>query len=192
MDPSLMLQKVKERLPEKRYNHVLGVMNTAVALAKVYGVPEEQARIAAILHDVAKYADRDWMRGIIEKENMDPLLLDYHHELWHAPVGAYLAAYEFGVADQEILDAIRYHTTGRAAMTDLEKIVYIADMIEPSRKFPGVERLRAMKNDGLNQLMEASIRQSIEFLTSKNQPVYPDSLKCLKHFEQQKGNVKYD
>lgn len=192
MDPSLMLQKVKERLPEKRYNHVLGVMNTAVALAKVYGVSEEQARIAAILHDVAKYADRDWMRGIIEKENMDPLLLDYHHELWHAPVGAYLAAYEFGVADQEILDAIRYHTTGRAAMTDLEKIVYIADMIEPSRKFPGVERLRAMKNDGLNQLMEASIRQSIEFLTSKNQPVYPDSLKCLKHFEQQKGNVKYD
>ena len=192
MDPSLMLQKVKERLPEKRYNHVLGVMNTAVALAKVYGVPEEQARIAAILHDVAKYADRDWMRVIIEKENMDPLLLDYHHELWHAPVGAYLAAYEFGVADQEILDAIRYHTTGRAAMTDLEKIVYIADMIEPSRKFPGVERLRAMKNDGLDQLMEASIRQSIEFLTSKNQPVYPDSLKCLKHFEQQKGNVKYD
>ncbi len=192
MDPSLMLQKVKERLPEKRYNHVLGVMNTAVALAKVYGVSEEQARIAAILHDVAKYADRDWMRGIIEKENMDPLLLDYHHELWHAPVGAYLAAYEFGVADQEILDAIRYHTTGRAAMTDLEKIVYIADMIEPSRKFPGVERLRAMKNDGLDQLMEASIRQSIEFLTSKNQPVYPDSLKCLKHFEQQKGNVKYD
>ncbi|WP_341960870.1 bis(5'-nucleosyl)-tetraphosphatase (symmetrical) YqeK [Planococcus maritimus] len=192
MDPSLMLQKVKERLPEKRYPHVLGVMNTAVALAKVYGVSEEQARIAAILHDVAKYADRDWMRGIIEKENMDPLLLDYHHELWHAPVGAYLAAYEFGVADQEILDAIRYHTTGRAAMTDLEKIVYIADMIEPSRKFPGVERLRAMKNDGLDQLMEASIRQSIEFLTSKNQPVYPDSLKCLKHFEQQKGNVKYD
>lgn len=192
MDPSLMLQKVKERLPEKRYNHVLGVMNTAVALAKVYGVSEEQARIAAILHDVAKYADRDWMRGIIEKENMDPLLLDYHHELWHAPVGAYLAAYEFGVADQEILDAIRYHTTGRAAMTNLEKIVYIADMIEPSRKFPGVERLRAMKNDGLDQLMEASIRQSIEFLTSKNQPVYPDSLKCLKHFEQQKGNVKYD
>ncbi|ANU16990.1 phosphohydrolase [Planococcus maritimus] len=192
MDPSLMLQKVKERLPEKRYNHVLGVMNTAVALAKVYGVSEEQARIAAILHDVAKYADRDWMRSIIEKENMDPLLLDYHHELWHAPVGAYLAAYEFGVADQEILDAIRYHTTGRAAMTDLEKIVYIADMIEPSRKFPGVERLRAMKNDGLNQLMEASIRQSIEFLTSKNQPVYPDSLKCLKHFEQQKGNVKND
>ena len=167
-------------------------MNTAVALAEVYGVPQEQARIAAILHDVAKYADRDWMRSLIEKENMDPLLLDYHHELWHAPVGAYLAAYEFGVEDQEILDAIRYHTTGRATMSDLEKIVYIADMIEPSRKFPGVERLRAMRNDGLDRLMEASIRQSIEFLSSKNQPVYPDSLKCLAHFEQQKGNVKND
>lgn len=192
MDPSLMLQKVKERLPEKRFNHVVGVMNTAVALAKQYGVPEEQARIAAILHDVVKFADRDWMRSIIEKESMDPLLLDYHHELWHAPVGAYVANYEFGVKDEEILDAIRYHTTGRAGMSDLEKIIYIADMIEPSRKFPGVDRLRAMKKDGLDRLMEAAIRQSIEFLASKNQPVYPDSLKCLEHFEQQKGNVKND
>lgn len=184
--------KVKERLPEKRFNHVVGVMNTAVVLAKQYGVPEEQARIAAILHDVVKFADREWMRSIIEKESMDPLLLDYHHELWHAPVGAYVANYEFGVKDEAILDAIRYHTTGRAGMSDLEKIIYIADMIEPSRKFPGVDRLRAMKNDGLDRLMEASIRQSIEFLASKNQPVYPDSLKCLEHFEQQKGNVKND
>lgn len=190
MDPSLMLQKVKERLPEKRFKHVLGVMNTAVALARHYGVSEDKARVAAILHDVAKYADRDWMRRLIESENMDPLLLDYHHELWHAPVGAYLASYEFGVEDEEILDAIRYHTTGRAGMSDLEKIIYTADMIEPSRKFPGVDELRGKKNDGLDSLMEASIRQSIEFLTTKNQPVYPDSLKCLEHFEQQKGNVK--
>lgn len=190
MDPSLMLQKVKERMPEQRFNHVLGVMNTAVSLARHYGVSEEKARIAAILHDVAKFADREWMKGIIETQDMNPLLLEYHHELWHAPVGAYLASYEFGVEDEEILDAIRYHTTGRAAMSELEKIIYIADMIEPSRKFPGVEALRSKKHDGLDALMEASIRQSIEFLASKNQPVYPDSLKCLEYFKQQKGNVK--
>lgn len=190
MDPSLMLQKVKKRLPENRFNHVLGVMGTAMGLAKHYNVSEEQARTAAMLHDVAKFADRDWMRRIIETKGMDPTLLEYHHELWHAPVGAYLAAYEFGIEDEDILNAIRYHTTGRAGMSDLEKIIYIADMIEPSRKFPEVDALRAKKHDGLDALMEASIRQSIEFLTSKNQPVYPDSLKCLEHFEQQKGNVK--
>lgn len=190
MDPSLMLQKVKERMPEKRFEHVLGVMNTAVSLSRRYGVPEEKARIAAILHDVSKFADRGWMKKIIEQQQMDPALLDYHHELWHAPVGAYVAGYEFGIEDEDILSAIRYHTTGRAGMSDLEKIIYIADMIEPSRKFPGVERLRAMKNDGLDQVMEASVRQSIEFLKSKNQPVYPDSLECLAHFEQQKGNVE--
>lgn len=190
MDPSLMLQKVKERMPEKRFEHVLGVMNTAVSLSRRYGVPEEKARIAAILHDVTKFADRGWMKKIIEQQQMDPALLDYHHELWHAPVGAYVAGYEFGIEDEDILSAIRYHTTGRAGMSDLEKIIYIADMIEPSRKFPGVERLRAMKNDGLDQVMEASVRQSIEFLKSKNQPVYPDSLECLAHFEQQKGNVE--
>jgi predicted HD superfamily hydrolase involved in NAD metabolism len=190
MDPSLMLQKVKERMPEKRYIHVLGVMSTAVSLARHYGVSEQKARVAAILHDVAKYADRDWMRQIIETKEMDPQLLDYHHELWHAPVGAYVASYEFGVDDEDVLNAIRYHTTGRAGMSALEKIIYIADMIEPNRKFLGVEELRERQTQGLDALMEAAVRQSIEFLESKNQPVYPDSLKCLEHFEQQRGNVK--
>ncbi len=190
MDTDLMLQQVKQRMPEKRYIHVLGVVESAIELARQYGVSEEKARVAAILHDVAKYADRDWMREIIQSEEMDLRLLAFHHELWHAPVGAFVAVEEFGIEDEEVLDAIRFHTTGRAGMSDLEKVVYIADMIEPSRKFPGVEQLRGQKLHGLDRLMESAIRQSINFLTKKNQPVYPDSLECLAHFEQQKGNVE--
>ncbi|PSL41234.1 putative HD superfamily hydrolase involved in NAD metabolism [Planomicrobium soli] len=190
MDQSAMLQKVKKRLPEKRFNHVVGVVDTATELAQRFDVPEPKAQVAAILHDVAKFSDRDWMKSIIIEQNMDPLLLDYHAELWHAPVGAYIAEKEFGVEDEDILNAIRYHTTGRAEMSDLEKVIYIADLVEPGRKFSGVEELRQLKEQGLDVMMEASIKHTIDFLTSKNQPVYPDSLKCYEHFVQQKGNVK--
>ena len=190
MDQSKMLQLVKKRLPDNRYAHVVGVLNTATALAIRFGVPEDKAQTAAILHDVAKFSDRDWMKFIIEKEKMDPLLLEYHAELWHAPVGAYVAWYEFGVKDEDILNAIRYHTTGRAGMSDLEKVIYIADLVEPNRKFKGVEELRQLKEQGLDVMMEACVKHSIDFLVSKNQPVYPDSLKCYEYFVQQKGKVK--
>jgi predicted HD superfamily hydrolase involved in NAD metabolism len=94
------------------------------------------------------------------------------------------------VEDEDVLNAIRYHTTGREAMSDLEKVVYIADLIEPNRKFSGVEELRQLKDRGLDVMMEASVKHSIEFLVSKNQPVFPDSLKCYNYFVQQKGKVK--
>ena len=190
MDHSQMLEAVKERLPKNRFTHVLGVVDTAIELAKEFNVPESKGQIAAILHDVAKFSDREWMKSIIISENMDPLLLDYHAELWHAPVGVYLAKTEFEVEDEDVLNAIRYHTTGRENMSDLEKVVYIADLIEPNRKFTGVEELRQLKEHGLDVMMEASVKHSIEFLVSKNQPVFPDSLKCYNYFVQQKGKVK--
>ena len=190
MDSNEMLQKVKERLPENRFTHVLGVIETAIELAKEFDVPESKAETAAILHDAAKFSDREWMKSIIVSEKLDPLLLDYHAELWHAPAGAYLAKTEFGVEDEDVLNAIRYHTTGRAEMSDLEKVIYIADLIEPNRKFSGVEELRQLKEQGLDVMMEASVKHSIEFLVSKNQPVFPDSLKCYNYFVQQKGKVK--
>ncbi|MGK7377829.1 bis(5'-nucleosyl)-tetraphosphatase (symmetrical) YqeK [Planococcus sp. 1R117A] len=190
MDQSMMIEKVKERLPENRYNHVRGVVETATVLAEKFNVPVEKARVAAILHDVAKFSDREWMKSILISENMDPLLLEYHAELWHAPVGAYMARTEFGIDDEDVLNAIKYHTTGRPGMSDLEKIIYIADLIEPTRKFSGVEELRQLADQGLNVMMEASVKHTIEFLVSKNQPVYPDSLKCYQYFVQQKGKVK--
>ncbi|WKA60065.1 bis(5'-nucleosyl)-tetraphosphatase (symmetrical) YqeK [Planococcus shenhongbingii] len=190
MDQSMMIEKVKERLPENRYNHVRGVVETATVLAEKFNVPVEKARVAAILHDVAKFSDREWMKSILISENMDPLLLEYHAELWHAPVGAYMARTEFGIDDEDVLNAIKYHTTGRPGMSDLEKIIYIADLIEPTRKFSGVEELRQLADQGLDVMMEASVKHTIEFLVSKNQPVYPDSLKCYQYFVQQKGKVK--
>jgi predicted HD superfamily hydrolase involved in NAD metabolism len=172
------LAAVRMRMPESRYVHTLGVMHTAKRLAKIYGESEEDAELAAILHDVVKFADRSWLKEQIVEHHMDERLLSFHHELWHAPVGAVVAQEEFGVTNQTILDAIRFHTTGRAQMSRLEKIIYCSDMIEPSRNFPGLEELREKDEEDLDALMKMCVKRSIQFLIQKNQPVYPDSIHC--------------
>ena len=183
-----LINAIRTRMPEKRVLHTLGVMETAIRLAKVYGVSEQDAELAAILHDVVKFADREWMKQTIVEQQMDPTLLNFHHELWHAPVGAYVAQQEFGVSNQDVLNAICYHTTGRANMTKLEKILYCADMIEPNRNFPGVDDLRQQDEQGLNELMKACVQRSIQFLMQKNQPVYPDSIHCYNDLVTRKEN----
>ncbi|WP_010288012.1 bis(5'-nucleosyl)-tetraphosphatase (symmetrical) YqeK [Kurthia massiliensis] len=179
MERASLLAAMKDRMPEKRYIHTIGVTDTAMALAEKFGQDPKKAEVAAILHDSCKYADRDWMKQTIVEQQMDPTLLTYHHELWHGPVGAYVAETEFGVTDADMLNAIRFHTTGRAGMSDLEKIVYIADMIEPNRKFPDVDTLRAAAQEmTLDDLMITCLSHSIQFLMSKHQPVFPDSFNC--------------
>lgn len=179
MERASLLAAMKDRMPEKRYIHTIGVTDTAMALAEKFGQDPKKAEVAAILHDSCKYADRDWMKQTIIEQQMDPTLLKYHHELWHGPVGAYVAQTEFGVTDADMLNAIRFHTTGRVGMSDLEKIVYIADMIEPNRKFPDVDTLRAAAEEmTLEDLMITCLSHSIQFLMSKHQPVFPDSFNC--------------
>lgn len=172
------LAAVRQRMPEPRYVHTLGVMETAIHLASHYGVSQENAETASIFHDIAKFSKPEWMKHIIQKEHLNPLLLDFHHELWHAPVGAYIVEREFGIDDEHILNAIRFHTTGRADMSPLEKILYVADMIEPNRQFPGVDLLRQQSTNGLDYAMKVCITHSITFLIKKNQPVFPDAIHC--------------
>jgi len=102
-------------------------------------------------------------------------LLEYNSELWHAPAGAYLVEQEAGIADAEILDAIRYHTSGRPGMTLLEKVIYLADYIEPGRHFPGVDEVREMAKEDLNKALIKAVQNTIMFLMKKNQTIYPDS-----------------
>jgi len=176
MERSELLAAIKDRMPEKRYIHTIGVADTAMKLAERFGENVKSAEIAGILHDSCKYADREWMKEIILQEKMDENLLNFHHELWHGPVGAYVAKTEFAIADEDILNAIHYHTTGRKDASDLEKIVYIADLIEPNRKFPGIEELRkaAVELD-LHSLAIVCVKHSIQFLMHQNQAVFPDS-----------------
>ncbi|MDE3839685.1 phosphohydrolase [Bacillus methanolicus] len=175
MNLDTALKLVKEQLTEHRYRHTLGVVETALALAEQYGADKNKAELAAAFHDYAKFRPIDEMREIIINQGMPQDLLDYNTELWHAPVGAFLVEKEAGVTDVEILDAIRYHTSGRPKMTLLDKIIYLADYIEPGRNFPGVEEVRILAKEDLNKALIQSIQNTIIFLLKKNQPIYPDT-----------------
>lgn len=175
MEREQALKLVKEQLTEHRYQHTLGVMETAITLAKQYGADEKKAETAAIFHDYAKFRPKDEMRQIILEQHFPQDLLHFHTELWHAPTGAYLVEKEAGITDKEVLDAIRFHTSGRPGMSLLEKVIYLADYIEPGRHFPGVDEVRALAKENLDTALIQAVKNTILFLMKKNQPVYPDS-----------------
>lgn len=176
MERNEALRIVKKQLTERRYEHTLGVMNTALLLARQYGADEKKAELSAIFHDYAKYRPLDEMKKIILQENMPAELLNHSPELWHAPVGAYLVKKEAGIGDEDILNAIRYHTTGRAGMTLLEKIIFLADYIEPGRNFPGVEEVRFLAKEDLDLAIIKALQNTVSYLLENNQPVYPDTI----------------
>ena len=138
----LLMQKVQMQMSERRFRHVLGVEETAVALAAKYGADEAKASIAALTHDYAKERPNDEFELIIRRDGFDLALLNYGNEIWHGLVGADIVQRELAIDDEEILQAIRVHTTGAAKMSLLDKIIYVADYIEPGRDFPGVKEAR--------------------------------------------------
>ncbi len=178
MEREKLLAYIKPRMPQKRYDHTLGVAETAIELANLYGEDAEKAEIAAILHDLAKYEDEEEMRVIIRENGFDKRLIPWGAEILHGPIAAYRAKNELGIQDEDILNAMHYHTTGRVGMSHLEKIIYVADMTEPNRNFPGVERLREIARTDLHAGMRACISHNISFLVSAEIPIYPLSIEC--------------
>jgi predicted HD superfamily hydrolase involved in NAD metabolism len=175
MDRNDALAIVKEQLTDHRYQHTIGVMNTAIELAEKYQGDVKKSELAAIFHDYAKFRPKEEMKQIIREQKMPSELLTFNSELWHAPVGAYLVETEVGIKDEEVLNAIKYHTSGRIKMTKLERIIYLADYIEPNRHFPGVEEVRELAQTDLNAALIQSIRNTILFLVKKTQPIFPET-----------------
>ncbi|MDD9268732.1 bis(5'-nucleosyl)-tetraphosphatase (symmetrical) YqeK [Paenibacillus sp. GCM10023248] len=168
-----LIAAVKEQMPERRWLHTLGVMETSVILAKRFGGDPVKADLAAILHDYCKYWPVQEQAKIIRDNGLPPDLLDYDKELWHSHAGAFIAKTQFGIADEEILDAIRYHTSGREQMTLLDKIVCLADYMEPSREFPGVESIRQAAESSLEKALVIGFDSTIRFLIEKGKRIYP-------------------
>ena len=140
---------LKTILTEKRWQHSLGVAYSAKILAQLYGEEIEKVEIAAILHDCAKCLEKEQMENYIRKYKIPLDCVEKKEiELVHGRVGAYIAKYEYGVKDEEILSAITYHTTGKENMSKIEKIIYLADFIEPNRDYPNVDILRTIAYAG--------------------------------------------
>lgn len=157
---------MKHRLPAGRFLHTLGVVETAQTLANKYGADADKVRIAALLHDVAKPLSTEELIRICEQGG-DPVTEDElaSEKVIHAKAGAIIARDEFHITDQEIIDAVRYHTTGRPGMTLIEKIIFIADFIEPGRsKAPNLDRIRKEAGIDLNRCVCMIARDTLQYL----------------------------
>ena len=182
-----IMQDVKSQLKPKRYFHTLGVVITSAYLARLYGESIEKARLAALLHDCSR-------NGITEDEMLilaeRSLFADEYKEetkginLLHSVASEVVAREKYGICDREVLRAVRFHTTGRRNMTKLEMIVYSADMIEPSREYEGVEKLRRLERSGLEELTFACCGHTVDYLKAKNCSIHGATLDLYRWLEE--------
>ena len=179
---------IKDRLDGKRYEHSLAVAKAAVALAERYGADREKAEIAGLLHDVNKclsaeeqlsYAEENKLPLTETEKSIPPIL--------HAITGAHFAETALGVRDEEIVSAIRWHTTGRAGMTLLDKIIFTADVIEETRNFSDVDYYRKLAFEDLDRAVFEIARWTIITKSEKNQPFHTDTVGMYNEYLNSKG-----
>ncbi|PTM59551.1 bis(5'-nucleosyl)-tetraphosphatase (symmetrical) YqeK [Desmospora activa] len=170
------VEVTQAQMPRARWEHTLRVVETARELADRFGADMEKTEIAATLHDYCKFWPVEKMDQIIRAKGLPADLLAHSKELWHAFVGAEVVREELGVDDDEILNAIRYHTSGRPHMSQLEQVIFVADAIEPGRRYPGVDGIRKRAQTNLEEALLQSLDNTIRFLIERRQKVYPLTL----------------
>lgn len=170
---------LKSRLSEYRLHHSLCVAESAAALAKKYGADAEKAYLAGLLHDITKEADKEEHFELFRGGNVALTKLEaVNPKLWHQISGAEYLKQKLNITDTEILNAIRYHTTARANMSELEKVLYIADFISADRDYDDVETVREYAERDSEQTMLYTQIYSINELVAAHRCVHPDSIAC--------------
>jgi len=171
------------RLSPRRYEHSLQVAQVAQSMAEHYDVDPDKAYLTGILHDYAKGIPASELLSLAINNN----LLSYEVErlvpdLLHAQVGAFLLKKELAIDDEEILKAVRNHTLGNLNMSKLDQIIYLADMIEPGRDYPGVERLRCLAWKSLDQGMLFGLESTIKYCLEQGRILHPLTIEVRNYF----------
>ncbi len=187
LDLANIRKELEQILSSKRYAHTLGVAYTAAALSMAHGEPIENAMTAGLLHDCAKSMHGSELVAICEKARLNVTAVERSNPtaLLHAKAGAYLAQHKYGVTDDDILNAIRYHTTGRPDMSKLEKILYIADYIEPNRKqLAELDLIRRIAFHDLDRTMEKILENTLTHLRSTEGALDDMTIKTYNYYKQ--------
>lgn len=168
---------IKERLTEKRFIHSLEVAKSAVSLAQKYGADEKKAYTAGLLHDVCKDMPKSEQFSYIALNKIPLIKCELNApKLFHAISGAHFAEHTLNVTDKDIITAIRYHTTGRANMTLLEKVLFIADFISADRSYDGVDVMREKAFISLDEAILEGLSFTIKELINGENPIHPDTI----------------
>lgn len=177
MEYNEILVILAAELKPARFRHSRDVSRTAVRLAECWGADIEQARLAGILHDCARGLRGEALFEAAKAAGLEPSEIENKQPaLLHAPLGEIWARTRFGVEDPTVLQAIRRHTTGAAQMTLLDKVIYIADFIEPGRKFPGVEKIRELVVKGPDETLLAAYNHTIAYILTGDGLLHPDTV----------------
>lgn len=178
---------LKNRMNEHRYEHSLNVAKRAAFLAEKYGADAEKARFAGLIHDICKGIPQEEQLAIIEKEG---ITLDEDTKispaLWHSIAGAIYCEHELGVTDKDVLNAVRYHTSGRGNMSILEKVVYMADLTSAERNYPDAEYTRNLTDKSLDEGIAYGVRWIAGDLERRGLPKGKDTEALLEEYK----NVK--
>ena len=178
-------KELEKELKPDRYDHTLGVAYTSASLAMVHGANVDKALIAGFLHDCAKCLSHEEQLSICEKNNIEVTDVERrNHSLLHAKAGIYIASTKYEVRDPEILNAIRYHTTGRENMSLLEKIVYSADFIEPNRKpLDDMNIIRKEAFEDLDKCLAHILHNSIIYLRTIGKECDDTTMKAYEFYK---------
>jgi predicted HD superfamily hydrolase involved in NAD metabolism len=184
-----LLKQLQARLADKRFKHVLRVEETAVKMAKnLPGADVEKASIAALLHDFAKEDSVKHLSLFKDYPGYDHRWVDYGSAIWHGPLAAMIANRDFGVTDEDILKAVWNHTIGGYDMTLDQKILFVADYIEPGRNFKGVEKARELAKNNLDDAVDYKMKQSIVHLVDSGRIVYPETINIYNNWTAKRNN----
>ena len=183
----------KKRLSAKRYQHTLNVRRMAVKLAKRWGADPEKAALAALLHDTAKELPREEMLQILnDNAIMAENAQNRPSPVWHGICAAILARTQWGVEDEEVLSAIRCHTTGKPGMSLLDEIVFLADMTSAERDYPEVDYLRKLEKKDIHQAMREALEMNLHWLEESGKPVDEETRAALEDLRQRERNVAHE
>lgn len=174
-DLKFLQKQMKEELNSDRYEHTLGVMYTAEALAMRYGVDMTKAAVAGLLHDCAKCIPNSQKIKMCKKYDIEISEMEEKNpSLLHAKLGAYMAKKVYGVDDEEILSAIRWHTTGKPDMSMLDIIIYMADYIEPNRdKAPNLKEIRKLSFENIEEALYQVLESTLFYLSDRPDTIDP-------------------
>lgn len=177
MDSREIQADIQKRLSERRYRHSLGVVKAAEALATFYKVDVQKAKLAALIHDAAKEMPLSTMHDILETHTISVPEEVYHNgALLHGLVGSILGKEVYGITDEDVLEAVAVHTTGKVGMSTLDQVIFLADYIEENRDFPGVDTLRDLAFKDKERAMLAAYDNTILFLLKQGQSIYAETI----------------
>jgi predicted HD superfamily hydrolase involved in NAD metabolism len=169
-----LVEEVRRRLSPGRFQHSLRVLDTALSMKENAELEKDKVYLAALLHDYAKELPKADLLALARENGLLTCKAEeVQPDLLHGPVGAWLCENSLGIKDQDVLEAIRYHTTGRAGMSLLEKVIYLADLLEPGRVYNGVEVLRKKYREGLSAGMLFAFDSTIAFVLERKLLIHP-------------------